>query len=153
MKKLLLAILVTGAFSANAQIVYKSEKNGVTVYSNAPTKGATRVDLPQLSVLPSIKGSHNASSSGSSKQSSGAPQSSAQHSREMKREEVLQEELNREQTELDKAEKELAAQEAIRNGDEKNYQKVADRLQPYKEAVALHKKNVEAIKKEQAIKR
>ena len=38
--------------------------------------------------------------------------------------------------------------EAIRTGDERNYQRVLDRLQPYKDKVALHERNIEALKKE-----
>jgi hypothetical protein len=36
----------------------------------------------------------------------------------------------------------------VRSGDEKNYQRVLDRLQPYKDKVALHERNVEALRKE-----
>ncbi len=36
----------------------------------------------------------------------------------------------------------------MRSGDERNYQKVLDRLQPYKDEVERHQKNVEALKKE-----
>lgn len=37
---------------------------------------------------------------------------------------------------LDEARKKLAEQEAVRYGDEKNYQRVLDRLKPYQDAVA-----------------
>jgi len=33
-------------------------------------------------------------------------------------------------------------------GDEKNYARVLDRLQPYKDNVDLHQKNIEALKRE-----
>ena len=36
----------------------------------------------------------------------------------------------------------LAEQESIRNGDEKNYQRVLDRLKPYQDAVERHERNV-----------
>jgi hypothetical protein len=42
----------------------------------------------------------------------------------------------------------LTEQEGIRTGDEKNYQRVLDRLQKYKDEVERHQKNVEALKKE-----
>ena len=36
----------------------------------------------------------------------------------------------------------------MRTGDEKNYQRVLDRLQPYKDRVAQHERNIQAIQKE-----
>ena len=33
-------------------------------------------------------------------------------------------------------------------GDERNYAKVLERLQPYKDNVDLHQKNIEALKRE-----
>ena len=47
-------------------------------------------------------------------------------------------------------EKELAAQEAVRSGDERNYARVLERLQKYKDNVEVHEKNVEALKRELA---
>ena len=44
--------------------------------------------------------------------------------------------------------KALAEQEAVRLGDERNYQKVLDRLQPFKDKVDLHKRNIEALRRE-----
>jgi len=42
----------------------------------------------------------------------------------------------------------LREQEGIRTGDERNYQRVLDRLQKYKDEVERHQKNVDALKKE-----
>ncbi|MGL4408555.1 MAG: DUF4124 domain-containing protein, partial [Zoogloea sp.] len=44
----------------------------------------------------------------------------------------------------------LAEQEAVRYGDERNYQKVLDRLQPYKDKVQMHERNIEALRRELA---
>jgi hypothetical protein len=49
---------------------------------------------------------------------------------------------------LEKAKKDLAEQEGIRSGDERNYQRVLDRLQPFKDAVAVHERNIEALRRE-----
>ena len=46
--------------------------------------------------------------------------------------------------------KDLAEQEAVRSGDERNYQRVLERLEPFKNKVALHERNIEAIQKELA---
>ena len=64
--------------------------------------------------------------------------------------EVLEKELSTEQAALAKAKQDLAAQEAIRNGDERNYARVEQRLQPFKDTVETHEKNIEALKRELA---
>ena len=71
-----------------------------------------------------------------------------QKARDNDRRKILEQELAAEQKSLEQAKKELAEQEAIRTGDERNYQRVLDRLQPYKDRVALHERNIEALKKE-----
>ncbi len=71
-----------------------------------------------------------------------------QKARDNDRRKILEQELATEQKNLDQARKDLAEQEAIRTGDERNYQRVLDRLQPYKDKVALHERNIEALKKE-----
>jgi hypothetical protein len=61
---------------------------------------------------------------------------------------ILEKELASEQQLLAKAQKDLADQEAIRTGDERNYARVLERLQPYKDSVETHQKNIEALKRE-----
>jgi len=62
--------------------------------------------------------------------------------------EILEQELASEQTALAKAKQDLAAQEAVRSGDERNYARVEERLQPYKDSVETHEKNIEALRRE-----
>ena len=71
-----------------------------------------------------------------------------QKARDNDRRKILEQELATEQKNLDQAKKELAEQEAVRTGDERNYQRVIERLQPFKDKVALHERNLEALKKE-----
>lgn len=61
---------------------------------------------------------------------------------------TLEAELASEEALLAKAKGELAEQESIRNGDEKNYAKVLERLQKYKDNVELHEKNAGELRKE-----
>lgn len=61
---------------------------------------------------------------------------------------TLETELASEEALLAKAKAELAEQESIRNGDERNYAKVLERLQKYKDNVLLHQKNVGELQKE-----
>ena len=64
--------------------------------------------------------------------------------------EILEKELAAEQQDLAKAKQALAEQEAVRSGDERNYAKVLERLQPLRDRVETHEKNVEALKRELA---
>lgn len=73
-----------------------------------------------------------------------------QKSRDNDRRKILENELDAEKKALEAAKKELAEQEAVRNGDEKNYQKFLDRVQPYKDTVALHQRNIDSLNKELA---
>lgn len=70
-----------------------------------------------------------------------------------KQAEILQQELANEEANLAKAKEELAEQESVRNGDERNYARVLERLQPFKDRVETHEKNVEALKRELANQR
>jgi flagellar biosynthesis/type III secretory pathway protein FliH len=62
--------------------------------------------------------------------------------------EILEQELAGEQAALAKAKQDLAAQEAVRSGSERNYARVEERLQPYKDTVETHEKNIEALRRE-----
>ncbi|MDR1163481.1 MAG: DUF4124 domain-containing protein [Candidatus Accumulibacter sp.] len=73
---------------------------------------------------------------------------SAQRTRDAERRRILESEKESEQKSLAQAQKDLEEQEAMRGGNEKNYQRVLDRLQPYKDKVASHERNLEAIEKE-----
>jgi chromosome segregation ATPase len=63
---------------------------------------------------------------------------------------ILEKELAAEQLDLARARQALAEQESVRSGDERNYAKVLERLQPYKDRVETHEKNIEALKRELA---
>jgi len=71
-----------------------------------------------------------------------------QKERDKTRRLVLEKELEGEQLALEGARKELAEQEAVRYGNEKNYQRVLDRVQPYKDTVERHERNIEALTQE-----
>lgn len=73
-----------------------------------------------------------------------------QRSRDDGRRRILEDELSTEEKGLSDAKAKLAEQEAVRHGDEKNYQRVLDRLKPYQEAVERHERNVAALKRELA---
>jgi uncharacterized membrane protein YqiK len=74
--------------------------------------------------------------------------SQARASARERQREILERELAQEQTQLAQARKELEEQESVRYGNERNYAKVLERLQKYKDAVEVHEKNVESLKRE-----
>lgn len=84
--------------------------------------------------------------------SPGFPRESASQTsgaRERQRQ-VLERELANERAMLDQAKQALSEQEAVRGGDERNYARVLERLQPYKDTVQNHEKNIQALQRELA---
>lgn len=73
-----------------------------------------------------------------------------QKQRDNDRRRILDQELASEQKLLEQARKELAEQESQRLGSERNFQRVLDRLEPYKKKVKLHEDNVANLKRELA---
>jgi len=74
--------------------------------------------------------------------------SQARASARERQREILENELKQEESQLEQARKELEEQESVRYGDERNYARVLERLQKYKDAVELHQKNVESLRRE-----
>ena len=73
-----------------------------------------------------------------------------QKKRDESRRKILESELASEEQALVGARKALAEGEAVRYGDERNYQRYLDRIQGLKDRVAQHERNVAALKKELA---
>ena len=71
-----------------------------------------------------------------------------QKARDDERRRILEQELADETKQLAQAKEQLTAQEAVRNGNERNYERFLERVQPYRDAVATHERNIEAIKRE-----
>jgi len=74
--------------------------------------------------------------------------SQARASAKERQREILERELKQEESLLEQSRKELEEQESVRYGDERNYARVLERLQKYKDAVELHEKNVESLRRE-----
>jgi chromosome segregation ATPase len=68
--------------------------------------------------------------------------------RNQNRRKILESELQNEQQLLADAQQKLTEQESIRNGDERNYARVQDRLKPYQDAVEQHTKNIAQLRDE-----
>lgn len=68
--------------------------------------------------------------------------------RDNERRKILEQELANEQKLLEQARNELAEQDSMRLGSERNYQRVLDRLEPYKKKVKLHEDNIANLRRE-----
>jgi len=149
-----LAVALTGALVAPAQAdTFKCiDTNGRATYTNMKeeTKGKNcTVVMREISVVPAMPASRGAASAPSPP---GFPKvdTATQKTRDDARRRILEDELSGEEKALAKAQADLTEQEGIRTGGEKNYQRVLDRLQPYKDEVDRHQKNIEALRKELA---
>jgi hypothetical protein len=144
-----MACLASLSLPAAAEIFKCTDAQGSVIYSNMQSRNCKR-----LNVEPPTGGrTHSSVSSGGSAASStpsGFPRvdGPTQKARDDDRRRILDQEVAAEQKNLEQARRELAEQEAVRSGDERNYQRVLDRLQPFKDRVALHERNIEAIRKE-----
>ncbi len=145
---------------AEAQVFKCTDATGSVLYTNNRNEGRgctpLKTDLPVSSVPAPPKRQPALSGGGTPAGSSnGFPRVTpdAQKSRDDTRRQILASELATEEKALAEAQAALTEQESIRLGNEKNYQKALDRMQPFKDKVELHQRNIEALRKEmQSIK-
>jgi hypothetical protein len=145
-----LIVLVFGAAAGVAHAdVYKCVEDGgrITYTNDKPTpgqKGCTLLSRDQaVTSVPMPKKSATPTPS-----SFPRVDDSTQKDRDNDRRKILEQELASEEGLLADSQKELAAQESIRNGDEKNYQRFIDRVQPFRDKVKQHETNIAKLKTE-----
>ncbi len=146
---LTLILALCTAQLAHAEIYKCIDAEGRTTYTNdrSIARGCKAIQQDQpISSMPAP--SRPASAAPSSPSSFPKVSPNDQRARDDTRRQVLDKELAAEESALAEAQKQLGEQEAIRLGDERNYQKVLDRLQPFKDKVELHKRNIEALRRE-----
>jgi hypothetical protein len=71
-----------------------------------------------------------------------------QRKRDDERRNILEQELAAEQKRLEAARRKMKEQESVRLGSERDYQRYLDRVQPFRDAVENHERNVQAIQSE-----
>lgn len=137
------------AASAIADIYKCTDDSGHVTYANAGGKGCRKLSIDRgtnvQTPAPSSSAAPARSASGGDFPRVGGDE---QRARDNDRRRILETELNTEQAALDKARAALTEQEGVRLGGERNYQRVLDRLKPYQDQVALHERNIEALRKE-----
>jgi hypothetical protein len=152
----LLAALLVLAAPARAETCKYVDSQGRVTYSNAPVRGAKKITCfqpPSAPIAPPAaqvdRQSDGASADGDSHRRSRVD-TQTQRRRDNDRIGILEQELAGEQEALAQAKRALAEQEAVRYGDERNYERVLERLKPYQDMVAQHEKNIASIQQELA---
>ncbi|MBK8115129.1 MAG: DUF4124 domain-containing protein [Candidatus Accumulibacter sp.] len=145
-----LPLLVT--VPVHAQDIYKcADGDGRITYSNVPTKSCRKLVLDPVNLAPAAKppAARVATPPGFPK-----VDDQTQKSRDGDRRRILEGELAAEQKNAEQAKKDLAEQEGIvlpserMQGGAISGGKVQERIQQYRDKVALHQRNIEAIQKE-----
>ena len=145
MRNFLLLLLAPVAATAWADTLYKCvDDSGVVLYTNQ--KGGGR----NCSVLSQDKTVSTIASPKPTPREFPRVSDDEQKGRDTDRRRILEQELASEQAKLEQSRKDLVDGEATRQGNEKNYQKYLDRVQGLKDAIALHERNLEALRRELA---
>lgn len=137
------------ALPAHADIFECIDESGNKRFTNikSEAKGCKPMNLAPANVVstpkPSAKGAQSPTPAGFPK-----VDPSTQLNRDNDRRKILEQELANEQKLLDQAKKDLSEQESTRLGNERNYQRVLERIEPYRKKVQLHESNMATIRKE-----
>jgi hypothetical protein len=140
------------AWAAHAQVteIFKCRNaDGHWTYTNdrrEAEKQKCELVTRQINVAPAQKPPPRATSPGQFPRET--PEASA--NAKARQRDILEKELVQEQAALAKARQELVEQEQVRYGNERNYARVEERLQPFKDRVETHQKNIEALRRELA---
>ncbi len=144
----LATLLLVLALPASAQTIYRcTDPNGGTLISNTRVdKSCKAVALPPDSSLPAPRARPSGAAANPSPAGFPKVPEDAQKARDTDRKRILEQELAGEQRSLDQAQRELADQESLRGRDASA--SALDRVQPYRDRVAQHERNIVAIQKE-----
>ena len=139
-----LALLITVvALPISAQTIYKciDAKGGTLIPSTRVDKNCKAiVSGPESSMPAPPRAKSSSATANPSPASFPRVQEDTQKTRDGDRRHILEQELSGEQRNLEQARKDLSEQEALRG--------TAERLAPYKDRVAQHERNIQAIQKE-----
>jgi chromosome segregation ATPase len=134
------------AAAADADMWKCIDADGNTRYTNvrAEIKGCKPLSLEPLNTAPATRAP--------SQKPANFPSvdSETQKQRDAGRRKILEQEMAQEQQQLETAKKQLAEQQDIRLGNEKNFARVEERLKPFEGRVKLHESNIESLKRELA---
>jgi hypothetical protein len=136
---------------ARAETCKYVDEEGRVIYSNTPNnppKGAKLVRCFSDPVAKPAPAPQESKPQAGAREGFPKVDGETQKKRDDERRRILETELANEQQQLEEAKQKLAEQEAVRTGDERNYQRFLDRVQPFRDTVANHERNIEAIRRE-----
>lgn len=153
MRLLMMSLLLLGyAGPVLADIWECVDSSGNKRFTNVKSEaaGCKPMNLPPVTSVPAPKAAPKAADPKAQAAAGSFPKVDAptQQQRDSDRRKILEQELANEQKLLDQAKKDLAEQEATRLGSERNYQRVLERLEPFKKKVTLHENNITNLRKE-----
>ena len=130
------------------------DKEGHVIYSNTPNsppKDATKVKCFEAPSKPTPAPARDSDAKPTNSDTKAKPprvSDTTQKTRDDERRRILDQEVADETKQLAEAKERLAAEEAVRSGNERNYERFLERVQPYRDAVATHERNIEALRRE-----
>lgn len=134
----------------HAEIYECVDQNGNRRFTNiqAEARGCKQLNVGPLNSVPAPAKPAPKAAAAATPGSFPKVDAQTQQQRDIDRRKILEQELANEQKLLDQAKKDLAEQEAVRYGNERNYQRVLDRLEPFQKRVKLHEDNIANLRKE-----
>ena len=146
----LLLAIASISLPARAETCKYVDSEGRVIYSNTPNNPPKGAKMVKCFSDPAATRPAPQESKPQSGAREGFPKvdGQTQKKRDDERQRILEKELSDEQQQLEAARQKLAEQEAIRTGDERNYQRYLDRVQPFRDTVSNHERNIEAIRRE-----
>lgn len=148
-RSLTMVVLALAALPAYADIYKCTDASGHVTYSNVATKGCAKMNLDPISTIPPARPAAKAPTP------TGFPrvEENVQKARDNDRRKILEQEQAAEQKNLDEARKRLSDAEIPQPEDRNaggtiNQGKLQERVQPMRDQVQLHERNLEAIRKE-----
>jgi hypothetical protein len=147
MRPILALALALVAGAARADIWECVDESGNKLFTNyrSESKGCRLLHVSPPNTVPATKPQQRATPP-----SFPRVDGETQRQRDIDRRRILEHELAAEQKLLEQARSELAVQDSMRLGSERNYQRVLDRLEPYKRKVKLHEDNIANLRRELA---
>lgn len=143
LRRAAVTLLLLAVAPAYGEIYKYVDEEGRVTYTNIPKRGAKRLNLDP--------GPAKSQRGNTGPVNFPRVDQQTQKKRDDTRKAILEDELASEQKALTDAQRALREGEATRQGDEAtNYPKYLDRIKRLKDNVALHERNVEALKKELA---
>jgi len=142
-RKLLLLSLALAPMALSAQTIYKcTDTGGGVLISNSRVNKNCQAIVNEEHSAPAAPRAASRASANPTPAGFPRVQEDTQKARDSDRRLILEQELAGEQRKLEQARKELAEQEAVRGGNS------AERTAPYRDRVAVHERNLQAIQKE-----